>query len=126
MKRSLLLLICAVLLLTAVSCGAPGPAARTVTTVSEEGDTTVETVYRFAGDRLEGVSQTVTYTDADKLELDYGVISGKPDLFTGLYRDGLVIGYTLTEKCLAELFPDVDCDSIVASAEENGLTITTD
>ena len=124
MKTKLFAALAALAILL-TSCGGIGTGTRLITTTSQGLYSRVDTDYWFKDDALITVTQTLTYNNTEVLEEDFESISKKDDYFIWVTKDGNKISYTLTEKCLSELYPDATYDSVLAEAQNSGLTIET-
>ena len=140
MKKVIVTLMCVILLLSAASCGGearpsddtaspeitvfPSDAVRTIETTSKGNYSVIVSSYAFdKDDRLISVHQAATYESKDLMEHDRTVLLGTGELFENLTVDGMTIHYDLTEKCLAEYYPDATYDSILENANDSVIDI---
>ncbi len=136
MKKILSIVL--ILALTAILCACGAPVSEPgekdteeinevyIITTSEMGGCTLVTTFLFDDDmKLTGVSQKADYTDTSRMTLEYSLVESDPDSFTDLVKDDNSFSCKLTKQGIESFYPDATYDSILKTAEDNGLTVET-
>lgn len=97
-----------------------------IITVSELSGCTLTTTYVFDDDmELESVTQKAEYTDNSRMVLEYAVIESQTQHYTDIVKEESSFSCKLTEEAMDQFYPDATYESILATANEQELSVET-
>ncbi|MBQ3099968.1 MAG: hypothetical protein IJC50_03145 [Clostridia bacterium] len=97
-----------------------------IITVSEISGCTLTSTYIFDDDmKLESVSQNAKYTDSALMSIEYAIVEENSHHYTDIVKEDSSFSCKLTREAMDQFYPDATYDSILATANEQGLSVET-